>query len=45
MAEDEIKAIKTEIEKMTNAFQMLPNMANDGKNLNTDTVAKHSYWN
>ena len=43
-ADNQIEAMRAELEKMTNVFQMLPNLANDGKNLNTDTVAKHSYW-
>jgi len=43
-AEDKVKAIKSELTKMTNCFQQLPNLANDGKNLNTDTMAKHSHW-
>lgn len=43
-ADNQIEAMRSEIEKMTNCFQLLPNLANDGKNLNTDTVAKHSYW-
>jgi len=43
-ADDKVKAIRGELEKMTNAFQQLPNLANDGKNLNTDTLSKHQYW-
>jgi len=43
-ADNQVEAIRVELEKMTNVFQQLPNVANDGKNLNTDTVAKHSYW-
>jgi len=43
-ADNQIEAMKKELQKMTNVFQMLPNVANDGNNLNTDTVAKHSYW-
>jgi len=43
-AEDKVQAIKSELTKMTNCFQLLPNLANDGKNLNTETMAKHSYW-
>ncbi len=43
-ADNQIEAMRAELEKMTNVFQMLPSLANDGKNLNTDTVAKHSYW-
>lgn len=43
-ADNQIEVMRSEIEKMTNCFQMLPNLANDGKNLNTDTKAGHSYW-
>ena len=43
-ADNQIEAMRSEIEKMTNHFQLLPNLANDGKNLNTDTKAGHSYW-
>jgi len=43
-ADNKVEAIRGELEKMTNAFQQLPNLANDGKNLNTDTLSKHQYW-
>jgi len=43
-ADDKVQAIKGELMKMTNSFQTLPNLVNDGNNLNTETVAKHSYW-
>ena len=43
-ADNKVEAIRGELEKMTNRFQLLPNLKNDGKNLNTDTKAGHSYW-
>jgi len=43
-SDNKIEAIKDELTKMTNRFQLLPNIANDGKNLNTETMAQHSYW-
>lgn len=45
MKSQEIEVVKKELWKMTNVFQMIKNIAKDGKNLNTETVAKHSYWN
>jgi len=43
-ADNKVKAIRGELEKMTNRFQLLPNLKNDGKNLNTDTKAGYKYW-
>jgi len=43
-ADNKVEAVRSEIEKMTNRFQLLPNLKNDGKNLNTDTKAGHIYW-
>ena len=44
-ADDQIQAMRKELVVMTNLFQTVPNLANDGKNLNTDTLSKHLYWN
>lgn len=44
-ADDQIQAMKKELVVMTNLFQTIPNLANDGKNLNADTLSKHLYWN
>jgi len=41
-ADNKVEAVRSEIEKMTNRFQLLPNLKNDGKNLNTDTKANKS---
>lgn len=34
-----------ELRKMTNIFQLIGNTKSDGKNLNTETVSGHKYWN
>lgn len=33
-----------ELRKMTNMFQLIGSIKNNGNNLNTDTVAGHLYW-
>jgi len=43
-ADNTIEVMRDELRKMTNRFQTLPNLANDGKNLNTETQARHNYW-
>ena len=43
-ADNTIEAMRDELKKLTNCFQQLPSLANNGKNLNTDTQARHSYW-
>lgn len=43
-ADNKVEAIRGELERMTNRFQLLPNLTNDGNNLNTETQAGHSYW-
>lgn len=43
-ADNQIEAMRKELLAMTNVFQQLPSLANDGKNLNTDTEAGHSHW-
>jgi len=39
-----VKDLQKTLTQLTNHFQTLPNLTNSGKNLNTDTIAGHSYW-
>ena len=43
-ADNQVEAMRVELKKMTNVFQQLPCIANDGKNLNIDTESHHKYW-
>jgi len=40
----EIEVVKKELWQMTNRFQLISDVEKSGQNLNTQTVAKHSYW-
>ena len=39
-----VKDLQKTLTQLTNHFQTLPNLTCNGKNLNTETVAKLSYW-
>ncbi len=43
-ADNQIEALRKELEVMTSHFQSIKNLACNGKNLNTDTKSKHLYW-
>lgn len=40
----QIEVVKKELWQMTNQFQLISNVECSGNNLNTETVAGHSYW-
>jgi len=40
----EIEVVKKELWQITNRFQLISDVEHSGQNLNTQTVAKHSYW-
>ncbi|MEA1917406.1 MAG: hypothetical protein U9N42_07730 [Campylobacterota bacterium] len=40
-----VKELEKELKRMTNNFQLISSTCNDGNNLNTETIARHGYWN
>jgi len=44
MKSQEIELVKKELWQMTNRFQLIADVEKSGQNLNTQTVAGHSYW-